>query len=54
MSQYTFLCLDCNKEFSQTLHMADIDKGGATCPHCGSKRVAQAVASFTAVTAKKS
>jgi len=54
MTHYDFLCQDCNKEFTLSLHMADIEKGGATCPHCGSKRVVQAVASFTAVTSKKS
>ncbi len=54
MSQYMFLCQDCNKEFTQTLHMADVEKGGVACPHCGSKQVIQAVAAFTAVTSRKS
>jgi putative FmdB family regulatory protein len=54
MSQYVFLCQDCNKEFTLTLHMADIEKGGVTCPHCGSKRVTHELAAFSAVTDKKS
>jgi putative FmdB family regulatory protein len=54
MSQYVFHCQDCNKEFNQSLHMADVDKGGVKCPHCGSTRVHQLVSAFTAVTAKKS
>jgi putative FmdB family regulatory protein len=54
MSQYSFLCQDCKKEFTETLHIADIEKGGVVCPHCGSKKVTQAVAAFTAVTSKKS
>jgi putative FmdB family regulatory protein len=54
MSQYVFHCQDCNKEFTQTLHMADMEKGNLTCPHCGSKRVHQLVTAFSAVTAKKS
>lgn len=54
MPQYVFLCLDCNKEFTKTLHMADLDKGGIECPHCGSSKVTQEVATFSAVTAKKS
>ncbi len=54
MPQYVFLCQDCNKEFTQFLHMADLEKGGVTCPHCGGKRVTQAVAAFSAVTSKKS
>ncbi|MGB7548281.1 MAG: FmdB family zinc ribbon protein [Terracidiphilus sp.] len=54
MSQYVFHCQDCNKEFTQTLHIADLEKGGVACPHCGGKRVAQVVSAFSAVTSKKS
>jgi len=54
MSKYVFYCEDCKKEFNQTLHMADADKGGVTCPECGGKRVNQLVSSFSAVTSKKS
>lgn len=54
MSQYVFHCQDCNKEFTQHLHISEIEKGGAACPHCGSKNVGQLVTSFAAVTAKKS
>ena len=54
MSQYLFHCEDCNKEFTQSLHMADVEKAGMACPHCGSNRVRQLVAAFTAVTSKKS
>jgi len=54
MSNYVFLCQDCKKEFTQTLHIAELEKGGVTCPHCGSKRVTQEVAAFSAVTSKKS
>jgi len=54
MSQYVFLCQDCKKEFNQTLHIADLEKGGVACPHCGSKKVIQAITAFSAVTARKS
>lgn len=54
MCQYVFLCQDCHKEFTQTLHIAELEKGGVACPHCGSKRVNQVVSEFSAVTAKKS
>jgi putative FmdB family regulatory protein len=54
MSQYVFLCTDCNKEFTQTLHISDVEKAEVMCPHCGSKRVTQEVAAFSAVTSKKS
>lgn len=54
MCQYVFLCQDCNKEFTRALHMAELEKGGVECPHCGSKRVTQVVTEFSAVTSRKS
>lgn len=54
MSQYLYHCKDCDKEFTLTLHMADVEKASVTCPHCGGKNVHQLIASFSAVTAKKS
>lgn len=54
MSTYVFLCRACKKEFTQILHMADVEKAGVVCPHCGSKRVVQAVVAFSAVTERKS
>jgi len=54
MPQYAFSCQDCKKEFTQTLHMTDLDRASITCPECGSTRVTQAVAEFSAVTSKKS
>ena len=54
MPQYVFLCQDCNKEFTQTLHIAEFEKGGVACQHCGGKRVTQVVAAFSAVTSRKS
>jgi putative FmdB family regulatory protein len=54
MRKYVFLCQDCNKEFTQTLHIADLEKGGVACAHCGGKRVTQVVTAFAAVTSKKS
>ena len=54
MPYYVFLCQDCNHEFTQFLHISDLDKDIVACPHCGSKLVVQAVAAFSAVTSKKS
>lgn len=54
MSTYVFLCRDCKKEFTKPLHMADVDKVHVECPYCGSKRVLQEVAAFSAVTERKS
>lgn len=54
MPHYLFLCQDCNKEFSQILHISELEKGGIKCPHCGSANVQQRAAAFSAVTSKKS
>jgi len=54
MPQYVFLCEDCHKEFTEILHIADKEKGGVVCPHCGSKHVTQEIVTFSAVTPKKS
>jgi putative FmdB family regulatory protein len=54
MSHYAFYCLDCNREFTEDMHMSDFDKRETTCPHCGSKYVSQRVEAFSAVTGKKS
>jgi putative FmdB family regulatory protein len=54
MPQYVFLCQDCHKEFTQFLHIADLDKPEVACPNCGSKQVTRQIAAFSAVTSKKS
>ena len=54
MSTYVFLCQDCNKEFTKALHISEVEKVGVECPHSGNKRVLQAVAAFSSVTARKS
>jgi len=54
MSQYIFHCRDCNKEFTQAIHMSEREKVEVACPHCGSKRTEQLVSAFSAVTARKS
>lgn len=54
MCTYVFLCEDCKKEFNRILHIAELEKGGVVCPHCGGKRVIQAVTAFSAVTSRKS
>jgi putative FmdB family regulatory protein len=54
MSQYLYHSQDCDKEFTQSLHISDVEKTEIKCPNCGGKRVHQLVAAFSAVTAKKS
>lgn len=54
MPVYQFNCKECSKSFSQTMSVADLDKGKLRCPKCGSKKVVQRLAAFFAVTSKKS
>lgn len=54
MPMYSFLCKDCNKTFTLTLRMAELEAGGIKCPECGSDKVEQQVTGFSAVTSKKS
>jgi len=54
MPYYVFACLDCGKEFTEILHIADLSAHQAKCPSCGSIHVQQLAAAFTAMTSKKS
>jgi len=54
MPQYSYVCQECQKEFSKVLTLAEYEKGGVECPYCNSKKVEQKWAAFYAVTAKKS
>jgi putative FmdB family regulatory protein len=54
MPYYVFICHGCHREFTQILRIADMEKGGIRCPHCGSEKVEQQVSAFTAATSKKS
>src|SRR5258708_21040181 len=52
MPHYVFHCLDCNKEFTQILHMADLEKGDVVCPQCVGSRETQTGPPFPARAAK--
>lgn len=54
MPQYNFVCQACQKEFSRIMSISEYEKGGITCPHCGSDKVEQRWAAFYAITSKKS
>ncbi|HMK31670.1 MAG TPA: zinc ribbon domain-containing protein [Terriglobales bacterium] len=54
MPVYEYFCEACKKEFEKTLTLSEHDKNKITCPKCGSNRVHQMAAAFTAVTSKKS
>jgi putative FmdB family regulatory protein len=54
MPVYVFVCQECKKEFELVLRMSERERGGVKCPKCGSEKVEQRVAAFSAVTSKKS
>jgi putative FmdB family regulatory protein len=54
MPVYDYKCVDCKKKFTLTLTVSEHDKVKVKCPKCGSKKVEQQMASFFAVTSKKS
>jgi len=54
MPQYVFFCEECQKEFTVSLHMSELEKGVVKCPKCGAEKVHQMAAAFSAVTSKKS
>ena len=54
MPQYEYVCKDCKKPFSLIMTLAEYDKGNVACPKCKSKKVVQKMATFFAVTSKKS
>ena len=54
MPYYVFACLDCGKEFTEILHIADLFAHNAKCPSCGSTNTEQKAAAFMAMTSKKS
>jgi putative FmdB family regulatory protein len=54
MPHYVFVCSECGKEFEVTLHIDELGKAPVECPGCKSRKVQQAVATFSAVTSKKS
>lgn len=54
MPHYVFICQACKKDFTLVLHISELEKGGSKCPHCGSSDIKQQLATFSAVTSKKS
>lgn len=54
MPRYEYLCLACHKEFEKVLTLKEYESEKIVCPKCGSDKVEQEVATFFAVTSKKS
>jgi putative FmdB family regulatory protein len=51
---YVFFCQECKKEFEKVLHIDELGVTPVKCPACGSEKVEQRVAAFSAVTSRKS
>lgn len=54
MPTYEYRCEKCRRVFSVRMTIGEHDKKKAKCPKCGGRKVRQQLASFFAVTSKKS
>jgi len=54
MPIYDYLCLKCNKVFTEIIRLAEIGKTKPVCPNCKSEEVKKQLTSFHAKTSKKS
>lgn len=55
MPTYEYICKNCGHQFEQVRSIREHDeKPKPPCPKCGSKKVEQAISSFSAITSKKS
>ena len=54
MPAYDYRCGKCRKYFTVRLTITEHDKKKPGCPKCGTRKVTQQMASFFAVTSKKS
>jgi putative FmdB family regulatory protein len=54
MPLYEFYCDKCRKEVSMTLSIREREKGTATCPHCGSRKLRPLIGTVFIQTSRKS
>jgi len=54
MPVYEYFCEACQKGFEKILSLHEYDEAKIVCPYCGTDKVHQLMATFTAVTSKKS
>ena len=54
MPVYEFLCLKCNKVFTETIRLEEIGKKKPVCPNCGSSEVKKQITPFLTKTSRKS
>ncbi len=54
MPVYEYFCEGCQRQFEAILTIREHDEETIFCPNCGSDKIHQVAAAFTAVTSKKS
>ncbi len=54
MPTYEFRCTKCGKSFSESMSLAEHEKGKFRCPKCKSSRVEQQISAFQTKTSRKS
>jgi putative FmdB family regulatory protein len=54
MPTYEYLCLKCNKVFTEIMSVAEIGTRKPVCPACKSQEVKKQITSFLTKTTKKS
>jgi putative FmdB family regulatory protein len=54
MPVYEYRCDKCERDVTITSSIREHDKGGITCPKCGSKALRPLLSSFMSQTSKKS
>ena len=54
MPVYEYVCLDCNKKFSEMKPVSAFDPYAVKCPKCNSKKVEQRWSSVCVETSRKS
>lgn len=54
MPVYEYVCLNCNKKFSEAMPISEYDPKAAKCPKCRSKRVERRWSTVYVETSKKS
>ncbi len=54
MPTYEFKCQACEKQFSTTSTVKQLEEGKIKCPSCGAAKVQQQATTFTSKTSRKS
>ena len=54
MPEYSYKCEACGKVFTITIGIVKHETARVACPKCSSRKVRQAISSFSAITKKKS